>query len=93
MGAGPGERAVRYIHWPLDITPAALAEVEKAVRAHISYMQDDNARVYHSAQKAVKKPEYRFPVQRITELLNIANEARAMLQKLPPKPEEDDLLA
>lgn len=91
-----------YLHWPLDISVAALKEVEAAVRAHISYMQDDNARRYHAAQRDNVKPEYRWPSHRITELLNIANEARAMIQQVaagarkverrPAPADEDELL-
>lgn len=70
----------RYIHWPLDITAAALAEVAGAVAARQSFMADDNYRMERA------NGGRHYPPQLLVELQNIANEARAMLQKLPPKP-------
>lgn len=76
----------RYLHWPLDISPAALAVVAGAVAARQSFMEDDNHRMEHA------NGGRHYPPELLVELTNIANEARAMLQKLPQKPITDPML-
>lgn len=62
---------IRYINWPLAISPAALEEVQAALEHHLN--------VFSSCPGAI-------------ELQNMANEARSMLQRLPPKPVIDPML-
>lgn len=92
-----------YLNWPIDISLDTLKVLEEAFARTASQMEDDNARNRMQRERNAKWPNPRYSQHMITELRNLANEARAMVQKASigaikvqrrqPSIEEDDILA